>query len=280
MLNLGLSEKRIARQRPSPGPGRNRAVLTTHAALQTLFCKLKHNLSIFNNKFSVLRTLKHNIFVWSLPAPWLSLSSWCLNRMSRRNLHSIKLNCREQTQGDTIWKKLRLRKSSLKLTWRYDIGIQYHLTMIEHCWNLSKNYFPQACHDGEFCCGQTELPRVFSVSSSSSFSRRVRSLVSVARALQGPHCGWLACTAARSIGSWPIRAKGQDTSANQRPVHLQCTDICSSAPARSPQPMDCPSSRIRIVQSSRDIETKNIFCKSSQLETQSSIESSPLSRTL
>ena len=50
--------------------------------------------------------------------------------------------------------------------------------------------------------------------------------------------------------------------------------------ALSPWTMDCPSSRIRIVQSSRDIETKNIFCKSSQLETQSSIESSPLSRTL
>ena len=48
---------------PSPGPGGNRAVLSAHAALQVLFCKLKHNLPIFNNKFPVLRTHKYNIFV-------------------------------------------------------------------------------------------------------------------------------------------------------------------------------------------------------------------------
>ena len=66
-----------------------------------------------NFQYSVLRTLKHNIFVWSLPRA-MALSSWCLNRMSCRNLHSIKLNCREQTQGDTISEEILRILSSLR----------------------------------------------------------------------------------------------------------------------------------------------------------------------
>ena len=125
--------------------------------------------------------------------------------------------------------------------------------------------------------GQTELPRVFSVSRRSSLSRRMRSLRSLAKALQGPHCGWLACTAARTIGNWPIRAQEQ--------IHQPITQdfTCSAQISAALRPHAAFSPRTAPppgFATFRDTETKNIFCKSFQLETQSSIESSPLSRTL
>ena len=117
-------------QRPSLGQGRNRAVLSAHAALQVLFCK--HNLPILNNKFPVLRTLKHNISVGSL----LSLSSTCLNRNQCLGVLESSLNKTLRLRAETGCHNHMIPRSSSeeKLLLRHSRHtryiIEYHLQCV------------------------------------------------------------------------------------------------------------------------------------------------------
>ena len=117
-----------------------------------------------------------------------------------------------------MWHVDTISTLSIILQWSSIVGISAEV--ISHWLVTSKER-------GKPSCGQTELPRVFSVSRPSSLSRRMRSLKSPAKALQGPHCGWLACTAARSIGNWPIRAEEQI----HQPIteHFTCSAQISAA---------------------------------------------------
>ena len=149
--------------------------------------------------------------------------------------------------------------------------------MIEHCWNLCRSYFPLACHEQgarqAVMRPDRAAPCLLGVQAQFPLPPHEVSQVSgrgaagAALRMTCLHCS----TQHRQLAN---HSPVEDTSANQRAFHLQCTDICSTAPARSPRTAPPPG-----FATFRDIETKNIFCKSFQLETQSSIESSPLSRT-